>query len=84
MSHVIISRFFVTICITLKYFSSVEVSAFSHSQLVSLLQRRCSLEDWMEKLLSDIDVSRSVQIAMFLELEAAVRSCRCFLVASWE
>ncbi|KAF4399785.1 PX domain-containing protein EREX [Cannabis sativa] len=39
-----------------------------------LEQRRCSLEDWMEKLLSDIDLSRSFQIATFLELEAAVRS----------
>lgn len=28
----------------------------------------------MEKLLSDIDVSRSVPAAMFLELEAAARS----------
>ncbi|KAL5575561.1 hypothetical protein UlMin_017260 [Ulmus minor] len=39
-----------------------------------LEERRCSLEDWMEKLLSDIDISRSLPIAMFLELEAAVRS----------
>ncbi|XP_062089888.1 PX domain-containing protein EREX [Humulus lupulus] len=39
-----------------------------------LEQRRCALEDWMEKLLSDIDLSRSFQIAAFLELEAAVRS----------
>lgn len=38
----------------------------------------------MEKLLSDIDISRSVQIAMFLELEAAVRSCKCFLDTSWK
>lgn len=36
----------------------------------------------MQKLLSDIDMSRSLQTAMFLELEAAVRSCRCFLDAS--
>ncbi|XP_024021869.1 PX domain-containing protein EREX isoform X2 [Morus notabilis] len=39
-----------------------------------LEKRRCSLEDWMQKLLSDIDISRSLQTAMFLELEAAVRS----------
>lgn len=40
----------------------------------ALEERRCSLEDWMEKLLSDIDISRSAAVAMFLELEAAVRS----------
>ncbi|XP_015933278.1 PX domain-containing protein EREX isoform X1 [Arachis duranensis] len=39
-----------------------------------LEERRCLLADWMEKLLSDIDVSRSVPAAMFLELEAAARS----------
>nr|KJB65841.1 hypothetical protein B456_010G115900 [Gossypium raimondii] len=39
-----------------------------------LLQRRCSLEEWMTKLLSDIDMSRSVSVASFLELEAAARS----------
>lgn len=33
----------------------------------------------MEKLLSDIDVSRTVHVALFLELEAAARSCRCSL-----
>ncbi|XP_023004776.1 PX domain-containing protein EREX-like [Cucurbita maxima] len=37
-------------------------------------ERRSSLEEWMEKILSDIDVSRSVPVASFLELEAAVRS----------
>ncbi|KAA0058745.1 filamin A-interacting protein 1-like isoform X5 [Cucumis melo var. makuwa] len=36
--------------------------------------RKSSLEEWMEKMLSDIDVSRSVPVASFLELEAAVRS----------
>ncbi|KAK9100661.1 hypothetical protein Scep_024091 [Stephania cephalantha] len=36
--------------------------------------RRFSLEEWMGKLLSDIDVSRSVPVASFLELEAAARS----------
>lgn len=39
-----------------------------------LEERRCSLEEWMTKLLSDIDVSRSVAVASFLELEAAARS----------
>ncbi|KFK38944.1 hypothetical protein AALP_AA3G180300 [Arabis alpina] len=39
-----------------------------------LEERRCSLEDWMNRLLSDIDISRSALIATFLELEAAVRS----------
>ncbi|KAF9615212.1 hypothetical protein IFM89_022474 [Coptis chinensis] len=37
-------------------------------------ERRCSLEEWMGKLLSDIDISRSVPVASFLELEAAARS----------
>ncbi|XP_022991390.1 PX domain-containing protein EREX-like [Cucurbita maxima] len=37
-------------------------------------ERKSSLEEWMEKMLSDIDVSRSVPVANFLELEAAVRS----------
>lgn len=41
---------------------------------ILLEERRCSLEDWMEKLLSDIDISRSASVATFLELEAAVRS----------
>ena len=31
----------------------------------------------MAKLLSDIDLSRSVTVATFLELEAAARSCMC-------
>lgn len=39
-----------------------------------LEERRHALEDWMEKLLSDIDVSRTVHVALFLELEAAARS----------
>ncbi|PRQ50594.1 putative Phox domain-containing protein [Rosa chinensis] len=41
---------------------------------ILLEERRCSLEDWIEKLLSDIDISRSVLVATFLELEAAARS----------
>ncbi|KAL6534105.1 hypothetical protein OROHE_013938 [Orobanche hederae] len=36
--------------------------------------RRSSLEEWMTKLLSDIDLSRSIAVASFLELEAAARS----------
>ncbi|GAB4850065.1 hypothetical protein Ancab_029362 [Ancistrocladus abbreviatus] len=39
-----------------------------------LEERRCLLEDWMEKLLSDVDISRSAPVANFLELEAAARS----------
>ncbi|XP_042489191.1 PX domain-containing protein EREL1-like isoform X3 [Macadamia integrifolia] len=39
-----------------------------------LEERRCLLEEWMGKLLSDIDTSRSVPVASFLELEAAARS----------
>ncbi|CAM8880457.1 unnamed protein product [Rhodiola kirilowii] len=41
---------------------------------ILLEERRCSLEDWMEKVLSDIDLSRSAPTAEFLELEAAARS----------
>ncbi|KAL8162027.1 hypothetical protein V2J09_013516 [Rumex salicifolius] len=37
-------------------------------------ERRYSLEGWMTKLLSDIQISRSIVIASFLELEAAARS----------
>ncbi|XP_073135989.1 PX domain-containing protein EREL1 [Henckelia pumila] len=36
--------------------------------------RRSSLEEWMSKLLSDLDFSRSIAVASFLELEAAARS----------
>ncbi|KAK7335998.1 hypothetical protein VNO80_28185 [Phaseolus coccineus] len=39
-----------------------------------LEERRCLLENWIEKLLSDINVSRSAPVAIFLELEAAARS----------
>lgn len=42
--------------------------------MVVSAQRRHALEDWMNRLLSDIDISRSVPVAAFLELEAAVRS----------
>ncbi|CAL1375024.1 unnamed protein product [Linum trigynum] len=39
-----------------------------------LEERRCSLEEWLTKLLSDIDLSRSIAVGSFLELEAAARS----------
>ncbi|EYU21666.1 hypothetical protein MIMGU_mgv1a004822mg [Erythranthe guttata] len=39
-----------------------------------LEERRCALEDWMTKVLSDMDFSRSAPVACFLELEAAARS----------
>ncbi|KAK4274446.1 hypothetical protein QN277_017662 [Acacia crassicarpa] len=39
-----------------------------------LEERRCSLEEWMSKLLSDIDISRCAAVASFLELEAAARA----------
>lgn len=45
-----------------------------------IVQRRSSLEEWMTKLLSDIDLSRSVATASFLELEAAARSCMSYIV----
>ncbi|KAL0906303.1 hypothetical protein M5K25_024786 [Dendrobium thyrsiflorum] len=44
----------------------------SNRQLLE--ERRRALEDWMGKLLSDIDLSRSAPVASFLELEAAARS----------
>lgn len=42
-----------------------------------LEERRCSLEDWIVKVLSDIDLSRSAPVAFFLELEEAARSSFC-------
>lgn len=36
----------------------------------------------MTKLLSDIDISRSIAVASFLELEAAARFCMCLSSAS--
>ncbi|CAH9084137.1 unnamed protein product [Cuscuta epithymum] len=39
-----------------------------------LEERRSSLEEWMTKILSDIDISRCVFSASFLELEVAARS----------
>ncbi|GAB2215406.1 hypothetical protein Droror1_Dr00019790 [Drosera rotundifolia] len=39
-----------------------------------LEERRYLLEEWITRLLSDIDISRSLVVASFLELEAAARS----------
>jgi hypothetical protein len=39
-----------------------------------LEERRCALEDWIEKILSDISLSRSADVATFLDLEAAARA----------
>lgn len=52
------------------------------ANMLDLLQRRCSLEQWMTKLLSDIDISRCAAVASFLELEAAARSCMCLPIDS--
>ncbi|KAI3740674.1 hypothetical protein L2E82_31144 [Cichorium intybus] len=41
--------------------------------------RICALECWMTKLLSDIDISRTAPVAIFLELEAAARQACCEL-----
>ncbi|XP_006657182.1 PX domain-containing protein EREL2 [Oryza brachyantha] len=50
--------------------------AFSriNSSRLLLEERRNALEEWMQKLLSDIEFSRSAPVAAFLELEAAARS----------
>ncbi|KAL5223713.1 hypothetical protein ABZP36_010352 [Zizania latifolia] len=45
-----------------------------NSSRLLLEERRNALEEWMQKLLSDIDLSRSAPVAAFLELEAAARS----------
>ncbi|XP_074557227.1 PX domain-containing protein EREL1-like, partial [Curcuma longa] len=45
-----------------------------NSSHVFLEERRYALEEWMGKLLSDIDLARSAQVADFFELEAAARS----------
>eukprot|EP00897_Mesotaenium_endlicherianum_P003961 jgi/Mesen1/3593/ME000020S03121 len=39
-----------------------------------LEQRRAALEDWLARLLEDLQVARSAAIAAFLELEAAARA----------
>ncbi|XP_062229366.1 PX domain-containing protein EREL1-like [Phragmites australis] len=45
-----------------------------NSSRLLLEERRHALEEWMQKLLSDIDLSRSAPVAAFLELEASARS----------
>ncbi|GJN38924.1 hypothetical protein PR202_gb28005 [Eleusine coracana subsp. coracana] len=45
-----------------------------NSSRLLLEERRHALEEWMQKLLSDIELSRSAPVAAFLELEAAARS----------
>ncbi|KAK1316589.1 hypothetical protein QJS10_CPA05g01375 [Acorus calamus] len=45
-----------------------------NSSRLLLEERRHALEEWMGRLLSDIDLSRSAAVASFLELEAAARS----------
>ncbi|XP_010913328.1 PX domain-containing protein EREL1 isoform X3 [Elaeis guineensis] len=45
-----------------------------NSSRMLLEERRHDLEEWMGKLLCDIDLSRSAPVASFLELEAAARS----------
>ncbi|XP_010928331.1 PX domain-containing protein EREL1 isoform X1 [Elaeis guineensis] len=45
-----------------------------NSSRILLEERRHDLEEWMGKLLSDIDLSRSAPVANFLDLEAAARS----------
>ncbi|XP_038985620.1 PX domain-containing protein EREL2 isoform X11 [Phoenix dactylifera] len=45
-----------------------------NSSRMLLEERRHALEEWMGKLLCDIDLSRSAPVASFLELEAAARS----------
>ncbi|XP_020265604.1 PX domain-containing protein EREL1 isoform X1 [Asparagus officinalis] len=45
-----------------------------NSSRLLLEERRRALEEWMGKLLSDIDLSRSAPVAAFLELEVAARS----------
>ncbi|KAK1573346.1 hypothetical protein QYE76_037754 [Lolium multiflorum] len=45
-----------------------------NSSRLLLEERRNTLEEWMQKLLSDIDLARSAPVAAFLELEAAARS----------
>ncbi|KAL3691953.1 hypothetical protein R1sor_005604 [Riccia sorocarpa] len=44
-----------------------------NSSQTLLQERRWALEDWFGRLLADIEISRSVPIASFLELEAAAR-----------
>lgn len=45
-----------------------------NSSRLLLEERRRALDEWMGKLLSDIDLSRSAPVAAFIELEVAARS----------
>ncbi|KAJ6807827.1 PX domain-containing protein EREL1 isoform X1 [Iris pallida] len=45
-----------------------------NSSRLLLEERRRALEEWMGKILSEIDLSRSAPVAAFLELEVAARS----------
>jgi hypothetical protein len=38
-----------------------------------------ALEEWMQKHLSNIDLSRSALVAAFIELEVVACSCMCYL-----
>lgn len=84
-SHGVLRRFsdFLKLCSDLKRaFPKKEIApappkhAFLriNSSRLLLEERRNTLEEWMQKLLSDIDLSRSALVAAFLELEAAARS----------
>jgi len=84
-SHGILRRFsdFLKLCSDLKSAfprkdvpSAPPKHAFLRINTSRLLleERRHALEEWMQKLLSDIDLSRSAPVAAFLELEAAARS----------
>lgn len=84
-SHGVLRRFsdFLKLCSDLKRaFPKKEIApappkhAFLriNSSRLLLEERRNTLEEWMQKLLSDIDLSRSTPVAAFLELEAAARS----------
>ncbi|XP_059640618.1 PX domain-containing protein EREX isoform X2 [Cornus florida] len=56
------------------FFFFFSLSLSPHRSLPIPQERRCCLENWMEELLSDIDLSRSAPVAIFLELEASARS----------
>lgn len=78
VNNLFISEFYLFGLVELKLFVlSNKIILMISLKWLAFLQRRCALEDWMEKLLSDIDLSRSVLVATFLELEASVRSGRC-------
>ncbi|PKA59184.1 hypothetical protein AXF42_Ash001277 [Apostasia shenzhenica] len=84
-SHGVLRRFsdFLKLCSSLKkVFHNKDIPSAPpkhallrmNSSRQLLEERRRALEEWMGKLLSDIDLSRSALVATFLELEAAARS----------